>query len=248
MRYLPLNKDLKPLIPYKSQPELGFSNGIEYGEWAEEAVQEGYGVGLLLDNSGLVVIDTDSSLEFGRRSTAKFGWAVFKELCKSLGLDGIPHTFTVRTRTPDHYHFYFYQHPDYPIERTLIHSKIPDCDVKVTGFVVSHYTEGYDVVRQSVIQELPEVLGEYLHSTQVHSASAGTRGERAMSDDHAEYLLSKITTAGDGERNRTLHRGACAFRDSGRTSSQHRNSLLQAAVMCGLHETEAIRTIESAWK
>ena len=248
MRYLPLNKNLTPLLPYKSKPELGFANGIEEGSWIDEARAQGYGVGLLLDNSGLVVIDTDSGISFGAETAITLGWQCFQDLCKELGLPGIPHTFTVRTRTPDHYHFYFKQSVKYPVERTLIHSKIRECDVKVNGFVVSQFTDGYDVVRKAEILEIPETLGAYL-SAGVHGGqSTAEYGDRAMSDEYADDMLARIRDQRAGERNSTLHRTARAFRNAGRTTQHDRNALLQAAVMCGLSDTEALRSIESAWK
>jgi hypothetical protein len=247
VRYLPLSPELKPLVPYKSKPELGFADGLEAGDWINDAREQGYGIGLLLDNSNLLVVDTDSSIVFGAKTTTVKGWECFRDVCTGLGLPGIPYTFTVRTRTPEHFHFYFRQSGKYPVYRTLIHSKIEQTDVKVNGYVVSHYTEGYDVVRDTEILEIPEPLAAYL-SDGGRSATDYPDGDRAMSDEYAQDLLRRCATAPSGERNYTLHRTARAFRYAGRTTPQDRNSLLQAAVVAGLNDTEALRSIESAWK
>jgi hypothetical protein len=249
MRYLPLNKTLKPLVPYKSSPELGMTNGLEYGDWVPEAAERGYGIGLLLDNSGLLIVDTDSRSVVGKRGLEVFpGWKIFELFCRENGLPGIPRTFTVRTRTPDHYHFYFRQSKAYPVHRTLIHSKIPDCDVKVSGYVVSYHTEGYDVVRDTEILEIPDEIAENLAAGTGSSGEPTVCGERAMSDEYASYILGWVQNARAGERNYTLHRVSRAFFYAGRTSPMDRNTLLQAAASCGMPDTEALRTVESAWK
>lgn len=249
MRFLPLSKDNKPLVAYKDNPQL--KNGFEYGEWADEAVIAGFGVGVLLDNSGLVVIDTDSSIEFGRRSKQVFGWAKFLDVCTGLGLDGIPKTFTVETKTPGHYHFYFKQHPDYPLTRTSIHSQIQQVDVKVTGYVVSWHTKGYRVARDTDIRPIPTALAKRLYRGTPNvqaSAALEVEGDRSLTPDYADYLLQSVATTCNGERNATLYRAARTFQHAGLTDPQQRSRLLQAGVTAGLRDTEAERTIESAWR
>lgn len=246
VRFLPLSKDNKPLIAYKDHPLL--KDGLEEGEWVSDATEQGYGVGTLLDNSGLVVIDTDSSISFGRRSKQVFGWANFQTLCNELGLNGIPKTFTVQTKTPGHYHFYFTQHPDYPLTRTSIHSQIPQVDVKVTGYVVSWHTEGYSVVRDTGIHQLPELLARRLYRSRADDCVGGVvEGDRAVTDDYADYILRELAHTTYGERNARLYRTAKTFQSAGLTTPLDRSRLMQAAVTAGLRETEAERTVESAW-
>lgn len=248
MRYIPLNRDNKPLVPYKSRPELGLSNGLEDGDWITEAVAEGYGVGVLLDNSGMVVIDCDSSIEVGRKVTEHHGWRSFRELCREEGFPQIPATFTVTTRTPQHYHFYYLQHPDYPLARTSIHSQVKDVDVKVTGFVVSWHTAGYALAGNRPMSVLPAAVARRLYRPSQPAQASVHDGERSMTVDHAEYLLHRVAGALDGERNVTLHRAATAYRYAGLTDDRSRNRLVQAAVLAGLRDTEAMRTVESAWR
>ena len=247
MRFLPLSKENKPLVAYKDHPQL--KNGLEAGDWIDEAVAQGYGVGTFLDNSGLVVVDTDSTLVIGRKTEQIYGWANFQQLCKDVGLAGIPHTFTVQTKTPGHYHFYFRQHPDYPLTHTSIHSQIKQVDIKVTGYVVSWHTKGYSIVRDTAIQQLPDEIGRRLYrapnsSASVHSEGAG---DRPITDDYADYLLTSIATTVNGERNITLFKAAKTFQGAGLTAPAERSRLMQAAVNAGLRETEAERTISSAW-
>jgi hypothetical protein len=248
MRFLPLSKENKPLISYKDNPQL--KEGLEAGEWIDEAVSKGYGVGTFLDNSGLVVIDTDSTLQIGRKTTTLYGWQFFQDVCKEIGLAGIPNTFTVQTKTPQHYHFYFKQHPDYPLSHTSIHSQIPQVDVKVTGYVVSWHTRGYQVVRDTEIQDLPDALARKLYRVRnsVVCTEATGAGERPITSDYAEYLLTGISHTVNGERNITLFKAAKTFQGAGLTDAQQRSRLMQAAVNAGLRETEAERTISSAWR
>lgn len=248
MRFLPLSKDNKPLLPYKTHPEYGLTNGLELGEWAQEAIEAGFGVGVLLDNSGLVVVDCDSAIEFGRRSKTVFGYDNFLAICRQVGLPGIPKTWTVATRTDGHYHFYFKQHPDYPITRTSIHSQIPLVDIKVTGFVVSWHTAGYRVVRDSKLIQLPVELARHLHRPPSASQETVADGDRVMMQDHADYLVRTVQTAADGERNAVLYRVSRAYKMAGLTDIRSRGTLLQAAVYAGLTDKEADRTIESAWR
>lgn len=249
MRFLPLSQDNKPLIAYRDNPKL--KNGLEAGDWIDEAVSRGYGVGTFLDNSGLVVIDTDSTIKLGRKTETVYGWKNFQGLCAELGLGGIPETFTVRSRTPGHYHFYFRQHPDYPLMHTSIHSQIPQVDVKVTGYVVSWHTKGYDVVRDTEIRTLPQALAARLYRAGTDCAPGGApalSGDRPITDDYADYLLGTVAHTYDGERNITLFKAAKTFQAAGLTDAVQRSRLMQAAVNAGLRDTEAERTIESAWR
>lgn len=251
MRYLPLSRENKPLIAYKDHPAL--SHGLEYGEWVNEAVGQDYGIGVLLDNSGMVVIDTDSAVEFGRKSKQVYGWANFQTLCCEIGLPGIPRTFTVQTKTAGHYHFYFKQHPDYPLTRTSIHSQIQQVDVKVTGYVVSWHTKGYEIVRSQEIETLPDVLAKRLYRPATYGpASTGAApagaGSRSLTPDYADYLLSNLAHTVNGSRNAKLFSAAKVFQEAGLTAPQDRSRLMQAAVTAGLRETEAERTVESAWR
>lgn len=249
MRFLPLNRKNVPIISYKDHPEL--QHGLEEGEWINEAVAAGYGIGTFLDNSGLVVIDTDSDLKLGRKTVTVYGWQSFQSLCVTAGLPGIPHTFTVQTKTPGHYHFYFRQNPQYPLTRTSIHSQIPQADVKVTGYVVSWHTKGYEVVRGTPVQVLPSVLAQRLYREKTYG-TAGVQsvsaGDRPITDDYADYLLTTIAGTVNGSRNAQLYRTAKTFQDAGLTSLQDRSRLMQAAVTAGLREAEAERTVESAFR
>ena len=210
----------------------------------------GYGVGVFLDNSGLVVVDTDSQIHFGAQTRTNYGWANFQSLCKEVGLPGVPHTFTVQTKSYGHYHFYFRQHPDYPLTRTSIHSQIPQVDVKVTGYVVSWHTKGYSIVRDTDIQRLPNALASRLYRAPVSNvcSESTATGDRPITADYADYLLSGISCTVNGERNITLYKAARTFRDAGLTDAQQRSRLMQAAVNAGLRETEAEQTISSAWR
>lgn len=249
MRFLPLSKENRPLVPYKDHPVL--KDGLEYGDWVEEAVEQGFGVGVFLDNSGLVVIDTDSALEIGRKTMQVYGWANFQDVCRESGLPGIPKTFTVQTKTEGHYHFYFRQHPDYPLTRTSIHSQIPQVDIKVTGYVVSWHTEGYSVVRGTEIAELPACLAVRLYRPSTNGYAgvpAEATGLRTLTADYADYLIGEITHTVNGSRNAKLYQTSKVFQEGGLTTPQYRSRLMQAAINAGLRETEAERTIESAWR
>jgi len=247
MKFIPLGKSGTPLLSYKDNPEII----TEDTEWFDEAVDQGYGIGVYLDDSGLVVIDTDSSLVHGAKITERYGWKTFLDMCQNtLGLPGIPPTFTVETKTPGHYHLYYKQNPKYVLTRTSIHSQLPDVDVKVTGYVKHWKCEGYRVARNLAVITLPEVIAAYLYRPPYKAAPAGTMyGEgRVLTGDFADYMLEKLSGTVNGSRNMQLFKTAALFREAGLTDRETQSRLSQAAVNAGLTLHEATRTIESAWE
>lgn len=245
-RFLPLSPELKPLIAWKSKPELGMSNGLEYGPWIAQGVEQGYGVGILLEQSGLVVVDCDSGIELGRETKEVFGWEVFKSLCADLGHD-VPKTFTVETKTAGHFHFYFRQNPAHRIVRTAIRTLVDHVDIKATGYVVSWHTAGYTIRRKMQPVMFPDWLAEPLATRQSDRDVVHEAGDRNMTDDHYEYILQELAQSTEGGRNARLHATAKAFLYADRTRQQDRNALLQAASLAGLTDNEAARTVDSSW-
>jgi hypothetical protein len=245
MRYLPLDRSNKPLVAYKSNPDMQrFAYGIEGGEWIKQAVDRGYGVGVMLEPSGLAVIDCDSGIEYGPVTKEELGIHQFTAYCTALGHD-VPPTYTVATGTPGHYHLYYGQNPEHNIPKTKIRTAIPHCDVKTTGFVVGSDTAGYEVVRSRDVAVLPLWLAEAIYpAAQAH---ASVYGDRMMTHEHAEYLLESLAMCGTGSRNDFLWKTARDFAGAGMTDPESRNALLHAAVRCGLPDAEAIRTLDSAW-
>lgn len=247
MRFIPLGKGGTPLLSYKDHPEII----TEDTEWFDEAVDQGYGIGVYLDNSGLVVIDTDSSLSSGPVLREEFGWKSFLDMCtETLGLPGIPPTFTVETKTKGHYHLYYKQNEKYPLTRTSIHTQIPNVDVKVTGYVKHWKCEGYRVARNVAVITLPTLIAAYLYRAPYRKAESGEAyGDgRVLTSDFADYMLEKLGSTVNGSRNMQLFKAAKTFREAGLTDRETQSRLSHAAVRAGLTLHEATRTIESAWE
>lgn len=244
MRYIPLGKSGTPLLSYKDHPEII----TEDTEWFGEAVSQGYGVGVYLDGSGLVVIDTDSSIVHGPVIREHFGWQAFQDLCVNSGLPGIPRTFTVQTKTPGHFHFYFSQNKQYPITRTSIHSQVKDVDVKVTGYVKHWACQGYSVVRDIDIIEFPEPLAKRLYRVPRRTDGETVAvGDREVTSDYVDYAIEKVARTINGSRNHQLYKTSAMLRSAGITDQLTRSRLTSAALRAGLSLHETTRTIESAW-
>lgn len=246
MKYIPLGQTGIPLLSYREHPEII----TEDEEWFDEAVTQGYGVGVYLDGSGLVVVDCDSHLVHGPVITERYGWESFQDLCQELGLGGIPRTFTVETKTPGHFHFYFRQHPDYVLTRTSIHSQLEDVDVKVTGYVKHWVCAGYRVARALDMVTLPEPLAKHLYRaprTRNGSGAIYSDGDREMTSDFVDYVLDKMALAVNGSRNAQLFRTASMLKSAGLDTPYMKSRLTSAASKAGLSLHEITRTIDSAW-
>lgn len=245
MKYIPLGTKGTPILSYKENPHII----TEETGWIDEAVAGGYGAGVFLDSSGLVVVDCDSSLVHGPKMSEHFGWESFQDLCVSKGLEGIPYTFTVATRTPGHYHLYFRQNPEYRLIRTSIHTQLKDVDIKVTGYVKHWKCKGYSVARNAVAITLPKEIAKALYrppyvpgETEVYAD-----GDREMTSEFVEYSIDRVARAVNGSRNSNLYRTASVFRSAGLTDALTKSRLLSAAVKSGLSMHEASRTLESSW-
>jgi hypothetical protein len=246
MKYIPLGTTGIPLLSYTDHPEII----TEDTDWFDEAVEQGYGVGVYLDNSGVVVVDTDSSIEHGPKITEHFGWQSFQETCRELGMPGIPRTYTVQTKTPGHYHFYFRQNPEYKLTRTSLHSQIKDVDIKVTGYVKHWACAGYSVVRKERAIELPTPLAKHLYRAPRVRNADGVQlydGERQMTSEYIDYAIEKIAKTVNGSRNAQLFRTAAMLKTAGVTDPLIKSRLTSAAARSGLNLHEITRTIDSAW-
>jgi hypothetical protein len=245
MKYIPLGTTGIPLLSYTEHPEVI----TEDTDWFDEAVVQGYGVGVFLDGSGVVVVDTDSSIVHGPKITEHYGWESFQQTCRELGLEGIPRTFTVKTKTPGRYHFYFRQNPDYLLTKTSIHTQMQDVDIKVTGYVKHWACTGYSVARDERAIELPEPLAKHLYRA---PRARGTNsevydGERQMTSDYVDYAIEKLGKAVNGSRNAQLFRTAAMLKSAGLADALTKSRLSSAALKAGLTLHETTRTIDSAW-
>lgn len=246
MKYIPLGQTGIPLLSYREHPEII----TEDEEWFDEAVSQGYGVGVYLDGSGLVVVDCDSSIVHGPVIREHFGWETFQALCLELGMPGIPRTFTVATKTSGRYHFYFKQHPDYVLTRTSIHSQLDDVDIKVTGYVKHWVCTGYSVARDIEMVTLPEPLAQHLYKVPRNRFGSGevySDGDREMTSDFVDYVLEKVARTVNGSRNAQLFRTASMLKSAGLDTPYMKSRLTSAASKAGLSLHEITRTIDSAW-
>jgi hypothetical protein len=246
-RYMPLGSDLKPLFAYKNNPALAeFRDGIEWGPWCGEAVEQGLGIGLMLEASGLVVVDCDSGIVFGRKTATEFGVNIFTNHCKSLGY-AVPPTRAVHSRTKGHYHFVYTQNPEFVIGKTKIRTALAHTDIKTTGFVVDHHTAGYGITRDLPVAELPLWLAQSFQPNASVRGGDALPGERTMTDEYAAYLLDKLAHAASGTRNQTLYFTANDFAQAGRTRPEDQQALIDVAIGIGLDPHEIGRTLDSAW-
>lgn len=246
MKYIPLGTTGIPLLSYRDNPDII----TEDTEWFGEAVGQGYGVGVYLDGSGIAVVDCDSSIVHGPKITEHFGWEAFQETCVDLGLNGIPRTFTVKTKTAGRFHFYFKQNPEYPLSRTSIHTQMKDVDIKVTGYVKHWACTGYSVARDIDMVTMPDELAKHLYRAPRNIRNDGETyayGEREMTSDYIDYAIEKLGKAVNGSRNAQLFRTAAMLKAAGLTDSLTRSRLSSAAARCGLGLHETTRTIDSAW-
>jgi Bifunctional DNA primase/polymerase, N-terminal len=244
-RYILLNPELKPWAAYSKLD--GFQNGIEEGPWMSEALERGYGIGIMPGESDLIVIDCDTDGQLtadGMKTT--YG---YRELLERVKPHELPPTLTAHTRSPGHLHFYYAQNPDHYVHTTRIR-KWPAVDIKVSGFVVHHSTQGYGVYRDYPVAKCPDWLAELIGTRprSFYRKQDGTPGDRLMTDDHAEYLLNRLSSMlPDSGRNATLNSIAFDFRNAGRDSAEDFAMLMKAASDCGLSDSEAIQTINSAF-
>ena len=244
-KYILLNSELKPWTAYTKLD--GFQNGIEEGPWMDEAIEAGYGIGIMPGESDLLIIDcdTDGNLTPNGMKTT-YG---YQELLERIKPHELPATLTAHTRSPGHLHFYYRQNAAHYVHTTRIR-KWPAVDVKVSGFVVHFRTSGYGVYRDYPIAECPEWLAELIGTRprSFYRKLDGSPGDRLMMDDHAEYLLNRLSVMPpDSGRNATLNSIAFDFRQAGRDSETDFAMLMEAARRCGLSDSEATQTINSAF-
>jgi hypothetical protein len=244
-RYLLLNENLKPWTTYSKLD--GFQNGIEEGPWMQEAIDKGFGIGIMPGESDLLIIDCDTDGELnpeGIKTT--YGYKVLLEKVKP---NELPPTLTAHTRSPGHLHFYYRQNSEHYVHTTRIR-KWPAVDIKVSGFVVHHSTPGYGIYRDYPIAVCPDWLAEMIGTRppSFYRKLDGTPGDRLMTDDHAAYLLNKLRgMSPNSGRNNYLNSVAFDFRNAGRDSDSDFDILMEAARDCGLDDGEAIQTIRSAF-
>lgn len=124
----------------------------------------------------------------------------------------------------------FYHLKRKPFMVTVIH-----CD-ETACYTHEVFCEAFAVPEYRPIPPLPKAAEQYVN------------GKRQPGDRHK--LLDKIANAGEGSRNDTLFRLACALANEVAASKLDRDTMMQeaiaAAAQSGLPETEARRTIQSA--
>lgn len=244
-RYILLNEELKPWAPYTKLH--GFENGIEEGPWMDEAIEHGYGIGIMPKQSDLVIIDCDTDgvlTPEGMQTT--YG---YKELLEKVKPHELTPTLTAHTRSPGHLHFYYSQNPDHYVHTTRIR-KWPAVDIKVSGFVVHYSTPGYGIYRDYPIATCPDWLAETIGTRprSYYRSLDTTPGERFMTDDHAAYLLGSLAAMPpDSGRNARLNAIAFDFANAGRAGDEDFAILMEAARDCGLSDAESAQTIRSAF-
>jgi hypothetical protein len=119
------------------------------------------------------------------------------------------------------------------------------------GYAIFWFAAGFECLDHSPPTPWPAWLLECVR-WKPHLQLPRTRAKPANPDNALGGIADAIARAAEGERNRVLFWGACRFREHmwagliGRHDAEA--TLITAALSTGLHETEARRTIASAWR
>lgn len=270
--YLPLTKDRTPIKGYTKKSHPDYWAGAT-ATWEELTTWTGDGkaMGMLVRESGLVVIDCDNKAVFETEGNTaalvyRHGITHLTKLCQDLGHE-VPPTYTTRTKSGG-YHLYYLQNPDWPL-RSSGHRENWHVDVKASPsvFVVVPPSPGYEVIRDLPLAMIPEWLARYLMRLKSHTNPSG--GERARelmqriqdtreagicvdrgTDLHAEWLGWALDLVANSQQawNSRIYVTARQLFDVGYTAEEAEDMLLVAAMPWNEREQHNVRrTVGSAW-
>lgn len=271
-RYLPLTKDRTPIKGYTKSNHPEYWAGFTV-PWEEllDWTSDGKSMGMLVRESGLVVLDCDNKAMLeteGNRGglVYRHGITHLTEACRSLGHE-VPPTYSVRTKSGG-YHLYYLQNEDWPL-RSSGHRENWYVDVKASQyvFVVVPPSPGYEVIRDLPPAVMPEWLARYLMRIKHHTQPAGGEKARELMNKikdtreaglsldkgtswHDQWLgwtLDLVSNSQEAWNNRIYVTARQLF-DVGYTQEDVEDMLLVAAKPWNEREQHNVkRTVGSAW-
>lgn len=271
-RYLPLTADRTPIRGYTKDSHPDYWRGLQ-GSWADLCTWTGKGdaMGLLVRESGLIVLDCDNKAVFETTGntavmTRKHGITDLVRVCRELGHQ-VPPTYTVQTKSGG-YHLYYRRSEDWPI-RSHGHREDWHVDVKASAsvFVVAPPSPSYRVIRDLPVAEMPEWLSRYLLNLRTRTHPVG--GERArelmtnirdlrdegivvergtgLHDQWLKWTMELVSHSQQAWNNRIYVTARQLF-DVGYTQEEAEDMLLVAAEPWNKREQYNVRrTVASAW-
>jgi Bifunctional DNA primase/polymerase, N-terminal len=180
--------------------------------------------------SGLSVLDLDA-----KHDAARAWWPQHQH--------HIPPTRRYRTRSGG-MHVYFRHRPGIGNTQGRI---APGIDTRGDGgYILYWFAAGLPCLDHSPLAPWPQWLVDLINPP---PAPARAAAKCAANDDAAlDALIRTVREACEGERNGTLFWAANRMRERGVSRSDAENRLIPAAADAGLPETEARRTLASAWR
>lgn len=245
-----------PLYQMKESPE--YWRGYD-ARWCdlEEAVKRGFRPAVLVERSGLVIIDCDVEADFKSITSSsvvfgdlfRYGSDDLSRLCREREKE-LPATFTVSTPSGGE-HLYFRQNPHCPVT-SHGHRKNWLIDVKasVNSWVVAPPTPGYAVTRDLPVAVLPYWLARHVRRLGMESRTRPRTSGGPVSGPAREGILRFVAESNvNGSWNNSIYWAAHRFIEAGEALEDITAALLEAAAPRDEREAEkARRTIESAWR
>jgi Bifunctional DNA primase/polymerase, N-terminal len=280
----PLTPLPENLGPEASEAERHMARGCWAGVELDAAglagvTAAGWDVGVLAAASGLVIIDCDVKHVDGNGWTVTGGVAVREQAVVKRGIDDLRRevealghtmaelaTYTVRTKSGG-YHLYYRTNPEFPL--TSRHHRQDwrvDVIASPNSWVAAPPTEGYQVVRDDAVADLPDWLAVFLYGVNTSLAPLGAReavvaravgsgpdggparpGESLLAR-HRRMLLEEVALANlAGGWNNAIYRVTHALIEVGYDERDVRDAVMGAAAPVDAgEERKADATIASA--
>jgi hypothetical protein len=280
----PLTPLPENLGPEASEAERHMARGCWAGVELDAAglagvMAAGWDVGVLAAASGLVIVDCDVKTYDADGWVVTGGTAVRAQAVVKHGIDDLRRevermghtmaelaTYTVRTKSGG-YHLYYRTNPEYPLT-TRHHRQDWRVDVIASpnSWVAAPPTEGYQVVRNGAVAQLPDWLAVFLYGVNASLPPLGARvaavagavgsgpgggpvrpGESLLAR-HRRMLLEEVALANlAGGWNSAIYRVARGLLDAGYDERDVREAVMGAAAPADeREERKADATITSA--
>lgn len=272
-RYTPLNEDRQPVSSIRNDPR--FWEGVEadwdgFTSWAAD----GNAIGILPERSGLVIIDCDHHKNWDivdgtARLVAEHGINDLTRIAHEQN-ETIPATFTVSTKSGG-YHLYYRQNPLLAVtSKGHREGWLIDIKASKNTYAVAPPTEGYQVVRDFPVAELPLWLASWIatlnRNTKPVGDSAVTQkfadakawkidiqelgSGSSLFDAWCTAMLGAVITAAEhGGWNNAVYRVAREFFDVGISEADALAMIMTATPPWDAKGSETLaRTVASAWR
>jgi hypothetical protein len=249
-------------FPVRNIPLRKASEFPEYWQgatatWAElgSAVSSGLRVALLVERSGLVVLDCDvrfdppSSGNFTFRQALRYGADDLVRLCREREKE-LPGTFTVSTPSGGQ-HLYFRQNPYCPVTSRGHHDGwLIDVKASRNSYVITPPTGGYTVIQDCPAAILPYWLARHIRRMGSSApCQPGVTGSPLTGNARDGLLRFVAESNMNGSWNNSIYWAAHRLIEAGEELAGTTAALLEAAAPWDEREADKARkTIESAWR